>query len=80
MKNTSKMEQMQDLLLGMMQDLSDPKINSDEEIKEMNKRAKTMSVIGKVMVETAKVELEFMNKVGQLPNSIFTGEGKNILP
>jgi hypothetical protein len=71
MQNASKMEQMQDLLLSMMADLSDPKTEKQEEIDGMVKRARAMKEIGDTMVKSAFAEISYLNKVGKTKSTAF---------
>lgn len=65
MKHESKLARMNSILLTQMEDLTREKI-TPEEFKEELERTKALTNIGKVLVESAKAETEFLKVGGEI--------------
>lgn len=66
MKN--KISDLRDHLFEALERLKDPELDLDKEIQ----RAKAIKEVGSVIIESAKVEVEFINAVG--------GSGTGFIP
>jgi len=64
----NKIEDLRDLLFGQLERLNDDDITPDQLTIEMN-RAKVMCSVGAVIVDTARLEVEFIETVGALGTS-----------
>ena len=58
-KHKNDMTQMRELMMGMLGDLSDPKADDNKDLIE---RARAMTGIGKVLVDSAKVEVAYVKQ------------------
>jgi len=66
MKN--KISDLRDHLFEALERLKDPELNLDQEVT----RAKAIREVGAVLIESAKVEVDFINAVG--------GDGTGFIP
>lgn len=70
----SQMNDMRDMLFKQMQRLSDPSNNLEKEVM----RSEAMVNVAGSLIDSAKVEVAFMNVTGSMTNSTFVELGQAI--